>query len=488
MDDMKDKMKGFMKKVNNPFTSSSSGKFKGQGRVLGSSSPSPSGPTNSIPTRPSRILDPKPVQPRPNPVNSNPSTNPLSQSINNLILNEQTSSSSKPFSGSNTKPENGFDPFDSLITTGKRNKNGYSLKVVECPVCGGGFGSEEEVSEHVENCLASSESVSNNVVGENSDEEPRNELEACVSTYVSGKPTEASVDIVLKLLRNVAKEPENVKFRKVRLGNPKIKEAIADVAGGLDLMECVGFELKEEGGEMWAMMEVPTSEQIGLIKKAILLLEPRKVDNSAKVDEKIEDLPSTAPAKIDEPVEQKKVDRQIRVFFSVSESVAAKIELPDSFYSLSADEVKREADARRKKIAESQLLVPKSYKEKQAKAARKRYTKTVIRVQFPDGVVLQGVFSPREPTTALYEFVSSALKEPSLEFELMHPVVIRRRVIPHFPAAAGARATTLEDEELVPSALIKFRPLETDSVVFTGLCNDLLEIMEPLVTGSAVAS
>ncbi|KAH7835654.1 hypothetical protein Vadar_028448 [Vaccinium darrowii] len=40
MDDMKDKVKGFMKKVNNPFSSSSSssGKFKGHGRVLGSSS------------------------------------------------------------------------------------------------------------------------------------------------------------------------------------------------------------------------------------------------------------------------------------------------------------------------------------------------------------------------------------------------------------------------------------------------------------------
>lgn len=61
---------------------------------------------------------------------------------------------------------------------------------------------------------------------------------------------------------------------------------------------------------------------------------------------------------------------------------------------------------KRKKIAESQLLIPKSYKEKQAKAARKRYKKTVIRVQFPDGVVLQGVFSPSEPTSALYEVSS----------------------------------------------------------------------------------
>lgn len=91
------------------------------------------------------------------------------------------------------------------------------------------------------------------------------------------------------------------------------------------------------------------------------------------------------------------------MFFSVPESVAAKIDLPDSFYNLSAQELKREADLRRKKLEESQLLIPKSYKEKQAQLARRRYKATVIRIQFPDGVVLQGVFLPWEPTTALYE-------------------------------------------------------------------------------------
>lgn len=78
-----------------------------------------------------------------------------------------------------------------------------------------------------------------------------------------------------------------------------------------------------------------------------------------------------------------------------------------------------------------------------------------------------------------FQFVSASLKDPSLEFELLDPVLVKRRVIPHFPGA-GERGSTLEDEELVPSALIKFRPVETDSCVFTGLCNELLEISEPL--------
>lgn len=81
--------------------------------------------------------------------------------------------------------------------------------------------------------------------------------------------------------------------------------------------------------------------------------------------------------------------------------------------------------------------------------------------------------------------MSSALKEPSLEFELLDPVLVKRRVIPHFPPA-GKKIITLEEEDLVPAALIKFRPIETDSIVFTGLCNELLEIMEPLIPDSAV--
>lgn len=91
--------------------------------------------------------------------------------------------------------------------------------------------------------------------------------------------------------------------------------------------------------------------------------------------------------------------------------MAAKIELPDSFYQLTATELKREAESRKKKIEDSQLLIPKSFREKQVKTARKRYKATVIRIQFPDGVILQGVFYSLEPANVLYEVSSHALRK-----------------------------------------------------------------------------
>lgn len=289
--------------------------------------------------------------------------------------------------------------------------------------------------------------------------------------------------MIVKLFNNIVNEPENPKFRKIRLSNPKIREAIVEVNAGVDLLECVGFVLKEENHEMWAVVEnVPGEEEISLIKEAVGLLEgesgkgwslPPGFSLRKKPEEvqQEENLPVVAPPQPDLP---QSIDRQIQVFLCIPEGITAKIDLPESSYNLSAMELKREAEARKKQIADSQLLIPRSYKDKKAKDAKKKYKSTTIRIQFPDQVVLQGVFLPSEPTTALYEFVSSSLKDPSLEFELWQPAVPRTRVIPRFPRPREGQPT-LEGEDLVPAALVKFKPKETDSVVFTGLSNELLE-------------
>ena len=94
---------------------------------------------------------------------------------------------------------------------------------------------------------------------------------------------------------------------------------------------------------------------------------------------------------------------QIRVFFSVPGSSVAGNDVPDSFYNLSGEEIRNEARMRRERLEQSRLLIPKSYKEKQALVARQKYKQAVIRVQFPDRVILQGVFLPGEATGSLYE-------------------------------------------------------------------------------------
>lgn len=63
-------------------------------------------------------------------------------------------------------------------------------------------------------------------------------------------------------------------------------------------------------------------------------------------------------------------------------------------------------------------------------------------------------------------------------FELLHPILVKQRMIPHFPVA-GERAIMLEEEDLVLAGVNKCRPIETDLIVITDQRNELLEISEP---------
>lgn len=52
----------------------------------------------------------------------------------------------------------------------------------------------------------------------------------------------AGVNILLKLLDNVIREPQNLKYRKIRLENKTIKEKLLCVPGALELLHAIGFE------------------------------------------------------------------------------------------------------------------------------------------------------------------------------------------------------------------------------------------------------
>ncbi|KAK3133287.1 hypothetical protein QOZ80_6AG0534690 [Eleusine coracana subsp. coracana] len=424
---MKDKMKDFMKKV----TSSSPSTFKGTSHVLGSG-PSPS---SSRPANPSPNPRTAPKQPPP------PPRAPASTEFTPFTPHISSSASRRPDATAN---------------------GSASAATVACPSCGDAFPSEIAVSEHLDGCLASAGGA-----------------RARAAAYLAADPPAAAVEVVKRLLGNLLREPGNDKFRRVRLGNPRIKEAVADREGGLELLEAVGFRVGDEGGEMFAVMdETPSEARLGGIRRAVLLLE-KAHPSPLQVEAEPKESCHNAVEKQEEVV--KTIDRQIRVFFSVPGSAVAENDLPDSFYNLTNEEIRNEAKMRRERLERSRLLVPKSYKEKQALAARQKYKQAVIRIQFPDGVILQGVFLPGESTGSLYEFVACALKQPGLEFELICPAVPKPRVVPH-SANPGERSRTLLEEDLVPSALLKFKARETDSVVFTGLLDELLAASEPLAS------
>ncbi|CAN6166901.1 unnamed protein product [Urochloa humidicola] len=428
-------MKDFMKKVTSSSGTPSS--FKGTSHVLGSGPSSSSHPAS------------RPTNPTPNP---------------------RPSPTKRPSPPPPPAPTTELTPFAPLISSSasRRPDANGAAPTVACPSCGDAFRSELAVSEHLDGCLASAGGA-----------------RARAAAYLAADPPPpaAAVEVLKRLLGNLLRDPRSDKFRRVRLGNPRIKEAVADREGGVELLEAVGFRVGDEGGELFAVMdEVPGDARLSGIRRAVLFLE--RAHPSAPPAQVEADTKESCNNGVDGQEEVKKiVDRQIRVFFSVPGSSVADNDVPDSFYNLTGEEIRNEAKMRRERLEQSRLLIPKSYKEKQALAARQKYKQAVIRVQFPDRVILQGVFLPGEATGSLYEFVASALKQPGLEFELICQAIPKSRVVPHYPKP-GERARTLQEEDLVPSALLKFKPKETDSIVFTGLLDELLQASEPLPAAS----
>ncbi|KAK1601738.1 hypothetical protein QYE76_016472 [Lolium multiflorum] len=417
---MKDKMKDLMKKV----TSSSAPSFKGPSHVLGSG-PAPSTPASSSSSRP-----------------SNPNPNP------------------KP------PPNQQQPPLVPSSSPARRPDANSSNTTVACPNCGDGFTTEHAVSEHLDGCLAAAGGA-----------------RARAAAYLAADPPPpaAAVEVAKRLLGNLLREPGNDKFRRVRLANPRIKDAVADRAGGLDLLEAAGFAVGDQGGELFAVMdEAPSDARLGGIRRAVLLLE--RSHPSAPVQTPVEAASKeSARSGVDEQKEvQKIVDRQIRVFFNVPGSSVAETDAPDSFYKLSSEEVSKEARMRRERLEQSRLLIPKSYKEKQALAARQKYKQAVIRIQFPDGVILQGVFLPAEATGSLYEFVASALKQPSLEFDLICPGFPRlidpdlwRRRPP--PVTSTSKPPPGRRRPLLPSPPLSYTDTIADVTPFIPITLDLAQ-------------
>ena len=70
------------------------------------------------------------------------------------------------------------------------------------------------------------------------------ELQAALSTILNA----TSLEILEKLLYNIAVMPKEEKYRRIKLSNPKIKANIADIPEARNFLSLLGWELIEEEG------------------------------------------------------------------------------------------------------------------------------------------------------------------------------------------------------------------------------------------------
>ncbi|KAG8318188.1 UBX domain-containing protein 6 [Homalodisca vitripennis] len=81
------------------------------------------------------------------------------------------------------------------------------------------------------------------------------------------------------------------------------------------------------------------------------------------------------------------LDRNVQVLLPTQ--AAQKTELPPAFFTMTPDEVKREQQLRTERVESSLVLRTKAMREKEEQREMKKYRFALIRVRFPDGILLQ---------------------------------------------------------------------------------------------------
>lgn len=235
---------------------------------------------------------------------------------------------------------------------------------------------------------------------------------------------EACKDIITKYAENIVNHAEEEKYRKIRKGNKIFIEKVRDVEGALDFLRAAGFvdqTIDEDEFLIWMPEGEDLERQIGDLKELLSCLADAEVI----------------------PLE---VDRNLQVLLP---SQAKRLNLPEDFFRITPEEMKKEAKIRADALEQSQILRTKAMREREELRALTMYRYAFIRVRFPDGIYIQGTFSVHETLGAIYEFVQACLKHEEVTFGLMGPAGTKFQ-------RAEDQERTLMELKLVPSVNLAF--------------------------------
>lgn len=169
----------------------------------------------------------------------------------------------------------GYNPYETNKSTAGQARN--ATVTVQQGAIGGGDTTGRAEPQFIPTVRPPSDTAAQAKDSENQATEDAKILTKCpefYDTYTAVVTGNANNDAVLKsfsimrtLVKNATTKGQNTdngeeaaaKFRRVRLSNAKIKAAIVDVAGALELMMLFGFQLVEEGSESFLIFPLGTT-------------------------------------------------------------------------------------------------------------------------------------------------------------------------------------------------------------------------------------
>lgn len=204
------------------------------------------------------------------------------------------------------------------------------------------------------------------------------------------------IEMLGRYIDNVVDHPGEEKYQRIRLGNKVLSEKVLSLRGANEFLQAIGFEKnKIEGPD-------GTSDEF-------LVLSGDKANDMERLKSLKEILA------IAEPI-RPELDRNIKVFHPSSK--ASRIEVPEEFYTVSADEIKKELQIRQEAVEKFGMLRTKEMREKDRIRELRRYRYCLIRIRFPNEVLLQGTFRANEKFSTVRAFVAECLEHDWIPFSL----------------------------------------------------------------------
>ncbi|XP_047504565.1 tether containing UBX domain for GLUT4 [Pieris napi] len=199
-----------------------------------------------------------------------------------------------------------------------------------------------------------------------------------------------------------------------------------------------------------------------------------KTNIDSDTDSKASDQPMTSKhfeQKNANPLEaQETLERRLRIeeevnflgsqkaiaFMQPEEDEDELSDLPDDFYELSIEEVRKiyhDLQQKCMEYEETPLLTSNKRDQLEKEVSQQKlntYKNVVVRIQFPDNMILQGVFSPMDTVENINNFVKEHIHDPNQPFQIF-TTPLKETLDPK---------TTLLDAKFVPCVHMHFRWLE----------------------------
>ncbi|CAG0890408.1 unnamed protein product [Cyprideis torosa] len=246
-----------------------------------------------------------------------------------------------------------------------------------------------------------------------------------------GEKTQLCLDTLCKYLDNIINNPQEEKYRKIRVGNKAFQERVMALRGAKEFLLGAGFRIQQ--------LPSPSSEAgAEAMEDFYVFPQTQTIDVlQALRDGLVQAEPIT-------PV----LDRGLRVLRPAE--VSEQIHLPRAFFNLTAEELQREQSAKAEAVEKLATLRTRVMRERDEKRNMKQYRYSLIRVRFPDTLILQGTFGIAESFREVVNYVRENLEQAdSLAFHFMVGTTQR---------LSSTEESSLAELGLAPAVLLNFIP------------------------------